>query len=65
LGAFGKIEWIDPEVLTPPAGSESGDSSAPADTEEQDEDEQRRKLQSGEFQCELLFVVRHLQPVEE
>jgi anti-sigma factor RsiW len=63
LGVFGTIEWVDPELLVPPAPS--GTDQSPAPQAEAEQDDEQQKLKSGEFPCELLFVVRRLQPVNQ
>jgi len=56
LGVFGTIEWVDPELLepSPQSGADEPDKPQVADAEPQ--------ADQGDFQCELLFVVRNLQP---
>ncbi len=58
LGVFGSIEWVDPELLQPPP--QSG-SNRPAEPKAGQEDVETPAAQ-GDFQCELLFVVRNIQP---
>jgi anti-sigma factor RsiW len=60
VGVFGKISWVEPSLLTPPPQAPrdpaavgplpSDRPAAPGELE-------------GDFRCELLFVVRQLQPL--
>lgn len=62
LGVFGSIGYVEPVLINPvaprlePAAGESIDPNSPEPAASIEE------LQSGEFPCELLFVVRNLQP---
>jgi len=66
LGAFGSIGWIEPSLLDP--------TLAPPPTDAQPEDPGSGAAQvgptpeaaaTGDFPCELLFVVRNLKPLND
>jgi hypothetical protein len=57
LGVFGTIEWIDPELMQPPAQSGSKEPAEPV----AEPDETETLPDPEDLQCELLFVVRNMQ----
>jgi hypothetical protein len=57
LGVFGGIKWVEPELLYPAATESPKEPGGAAPKLDAD--------LTGEFRCELLFVVRNLQPLDE
>ena len=60
LGVFGTIRWIEPDLLDPPQ-IEEDDQAA----EQEGDPAFDKKVLEGNFACEILFVVRDLQPVDD
>jgi len=64
LGAFGKIGWIEPSLLEPPR--EPIDDDMPQEGIDGDVNTVAPPdaATTGDFPCELLFVVRNLKPLD-
>jgi anti-sigma factor RsiW len=73
VGAFGTLEWVDPTLLEPklplePVEDESPDSEGVDDRQlpaDDDENAPPRNELTGDFECQLLFVVRRWATVGE
>jgi anti-sigma factor RsiW len=58
LGVFGSIKWVDPNLLEPAGNKSRKEPAGKAQPAEADE-------AADDFPCELLFVVRNLQPLTD
>jgi anti-sigma factor RsiW len=62
LGMFGTIRWIEPDLLIPPQPDDEEDE---ATTDDGNALAVGKKELAGDFKCEILFVVRNLQPIDD
>jgi hypothetical protein len=69
LGSFGTIGWVDPSLLDPAQALASAEDheAPPGENDDQSDGGQPDppNLNNGDFQCQLLFVVRQCRPLEK